>query len=92
MLFRSQFVKGDGTSLHIGVESAITALLVVADTEAMAQDTIYGRTEFMQLVGITESELQAIIEDGSKVQILLERMKADNPDLVTDMKRTGSYI
>ena len=46
----------------------------------------------MQLVGITESELQAIIEDGSKVQILLERMKADNPDLVTDMKRTGSYI
>ena len=88
----NQFVKGDGTSLHIGVESAITALLVVADTEAMAQDTIYGRTEFMQLVGITESELQAIIEDGSKVQILLERMKADNPDLLTDMKRTGSYI
>lgn len=88
----NQFVKGNGTSLHVGVESSITALLVVADTEAMAQDTIYGKTEFMQLVGITESELQAIIEYSDKVQILIDRMKEDNPDLVTDMKRKDSYL
>ena len=88
-----QFVKGDGTSLHAGEESLITALLVVEDTEAKPQQSVYGKTEFMQMVGITESELQAIIADRANVDKLIELMKADgNADLVTDMKRDKSYL
>ncbi len=87
-----QYVKGNGKSLHWGVESAITALLIVADTEALTQDSVYGKTEFMQLVGITESELRAVMEDSEKGPVLIEKMKQDNPDLVTDMKRTISYL
>ena len=88
-----QYVKGNGTSLHIGEDSMITALLVVSDTEAEPQMSVYGKTEFMQLVGITESEIQAIIEDPSNVKKLIELMKADgNEDLVTDMRRTKSYL
>ncbi len=87
-----QYVAGNNTSLHIGEESLITALITVPDTEVNTLDTIYGRTEFIQLVGITEQELQVIKEDPSKVEELVKLMKQDNPDLVTDMKRTKSYL
>lgn len=87
-----QYISGGGRSLHTGVESNITALLTISDTEAQAQDTLYGKTEFIQLVGITESELQALIQDRDNVYKLYDLMKKDNPDFVTDMKRTKSYI
>ena len=87
-----QYVAGDGTSLHIGEESKITALITVPDTEVNTLDTIYGKTEFIQLVGITEQELQAILKDYNNVSKLVELMKQDNPDLLTDMKRTKSYL
>ena len=88
-----QYVKGNGSSLHMGEDSMITALLLVSDTEAETQMSVYGKTEFIQLVGITESEIQAIIEDNSNVEKLIELMKADgNEDLVTDMRRTKSYL
>ena len=71
----------------------ITALLLVKDTEAESQISVYGKTEFIQLVGITESEMQAIIENKNNVPKLIELMKADgNQDLVTDMRRTKSYL
>lgn len=89
----NQFIRGDGTSLHIGTDSLITAILLVRDTEVESQMSVYGKTDFIQLVGITEAELQALIQDDSNVPLLIERMKADgNEDLVTDMKRTKSYL
>ena len=89
----NQYVKGSGTSLHIGTDSLITALLLVNDTEAEPQTSVYGRTEFIQLVGITEAELGAIMEDKNNIPELIERMKADgNVDLGTDMKRSKSYF
>lgn len=87
-----QYVKGNGESLHIGVDSKITALLLLPDTELETKDTIYGKTAFIQLVGITETEINAILEDRNTIQIILENMKKDNPYLVTDMMRTKSYI
>ena len=55
--------------------------------------SVYGKTEFIQLVGITESELQAIIADRNNIPKLIARMEADgNTDLVTDMRRSKSYF
>lgn len=87
-----EYISGGGNSLHIGVDSNITALLTISDTEAQTQDTLYGKTEFIQLVGITESELQALIKDRDNVHKLYNLIKKDNPDFVTDMKRSKSYI
>lgn len=88
----NQYIAGGGTSLHQGTDSMITALITVADTEAMPQETVYGRTEFIQLVGITEQEFQAIKGSQENLQLLIQRMKEENPDLVTDMSRTKSYL
>ncbi|MED1795121.1 suppressor of fused domain protein [Brevibacillus nitrificans] len=87
-----QFVAGNGTSIHIGVDSAITALLVVADTEAAGSDTVHGRVDFIQLVGITQNELKALKEDPGRAAVLVEAMKKENPFLITDMRRVKSYL
>lgn len=88
-----QFIKGNGSSLHLGEESQITALLLARDTEAKTQNSVYGKTEFIQLVGITNSEIQAIIENRNNISKLIRLMKADgNVDLVTDMRRSKSYL
>ncbi len=85
-------IPGNGTSLHIGVESLITALIVVNDTSVKTVDSLHGKVEFLQLVGITESELNAIKEDYDNIQVLIEKMKEDNPELITDMNRKKSYL
>lgn len=87
-----QYVSGNGKSIHIDVESAITALLVVNDTEAEGIDTVHGRVDFMQLVGITQRELEVLKEDHTQAGVLVENMKKDNPYLITDMKRMKSYL
>lgn len=87
-----QYIAGNGTSLHIGTESEITALITISDTEAQTLDTLYGKTEFIQLVGITQHELEVIIDDRENVHKLYELMKQENPDFVTDMTRTKSYL
>lgn len=89
----NQYVKGNGSSIQLGKDSLITALLLVDDTEAESQQSVYGTTKFIQLVGITESELEAIIEDPENIPQLIKLMKDDgNKDLVTDMKRARSYL
>lgn len=87
-----QYIAGNAASICRNRESMITALLTVSDTEAEAIDTVYGRTEFIQLVGITEQELEAIKSDTENAKRLVELMKADNPYLVTDLNRTKSYL
>ena len=87
-----QYIAGNGTSIHVGIESAITALVTVPDTEAMTQQSVYGRTDFIQLVGITEKELQAVKGSTEALKELVRRMREDNPDLVTDMGREKSYL
>lgn len=78
-----QYISGNGKSIHIGVESAITALLVVNDTEAEGIDTVHGRVDFLQLVGITQQELEILIEDYTQAKILVENMRKDNLYLIT---------
>ena len=62
------------------------------DTSAQTLDTLHGKVEFLQFVGITESELDPIREDSSNISLLVEKMKKDNPELITDMKRKKSYL
>ncbi len=87
-----QCVSGNGASLHIGTESMITALITVEDTSAKTQKTVHGKLGFVQLVGITEAELNSVKGDTDKIRDLVKLMKKDNPDLVTDMQRNFSYF
>ena len=85
-------MQNGGHPIRLEYETAITALLLVPDTEAKGIDTIYGRTDFIQLVGITEPELDMLKADHEKAQELAKRMQVGNPYLVTDLNRKHSYV
>lgn len=87
-----QFIQGNGTSLHIGTDSLITAAITVDDTTAKEQNSVHGKVGFIQIVGITEAELTALKEDHRNILKLIDLMKKDNPEMITDMKRGFSYL
>lgn len=88
-----QYVGGNGTSINLDKpDLKITGLLIVPDTEIEGKDTIHGRVDFLQLVGLTENEVHMIQADPSKAQELSRRLKEEYPYLETDMYRTKEYV
>lgn len=87
-----QYIAGNGSSICRDRSSLITSFFTVSDTEAAPVDTVYGKTEFIQLVGITERELTLLKADRKNARRLYEAMRGDNPFLVTDLSRGFSYL
>lgn len=85
-----QFVDGRGRPLD-GDASALTGFLVVPDTEVAGIPTLHGRVDFLQLVGVTQAEVDWIAETPETAPDRareLARLLADgNPRLVTDLAR-----
>ena len=81
-----QFVDGRGNPIRAGADTAVTSLIVVPDTEARGVDTLYGRLDFLQLVGITQEELSGLTT-REEVRALAERLGEADPWLVTDLER-----
>lgn len=73
-------------------DSNIDSFMVVRDTEVPTIETIHGRVEFMQFIGITREEFTACTADRSLRAVLVERLKEDYPDLAIDLSRTKNYI
>lgn len=89
----NQYVGGDGSAINRDdPDSDISSLLIVADTEVAGADTLHGRLEFMQLVGITWHELEAVMADREKIPTLFSALQKDYPYLETYMRRTKNYI
>lgn len=88
----NQFIVMDNDLFNIEDDLNIAAMLIVNDTEIECIDTIHGRVNFLQLVGITKTELEAIEKDYNEANIILENMKKENQNLVTDTKRTKNFI
>ena len=88
------YVLGNGESINREMpESKMTSLFIVSDNELQPQQTVYGETAFLQLVGITYSDAENLRENWSvNAPLLYERIKADNPDFVTDLSSTKSYL
>lgn len=74
------------------LNSAITGLAIVSDTTVAPIETVHGKVAFLQLVGLTQPELDALARDRMPLDGILERMRADDPELVLDMRRTKSYV
>ena len=71
------FMSNMGTPIKVGADSLITAILAVEDTEVPGIDTIYGRVDFLQFVGITSEEYEMLKADPTKVKPLVDAMKKD---------------
>ena len=90
--FEPYHVIGCSGSINTDVESKLTALLAVEDTEIQGVDTVYGRTDFIQFVGITAEEHEMLMEDPGKAPELANRIREKYPELETDLNRTESFV
>ncbi len=73
---------GQTTGIDADGSSQITGFLTMED-KLGTMDTPNGKVQFVQLVGATDAELKALVEDKTTVSALLEKL----PDGLTDYTR-----
>ena len=81
-----------GEPIRQGSDSALTSLLVVPDTEVAGVDSVHGRLDFLQLVGITDAELAWVTSEPTAAldrgrELAARLVASGNPMLVTDLAR-----
>ncbi len=84
----NQFIPARGP-IRLNTETDIVGFATCLDPQLGRIKTAHGEVSFIQLVGITQKELDYLMESPStqKVADFLEEMKKDNPLLVTDLNR-----
>ncbi|MFB6720020.1 suppressor of fused domain protein [Kribbella sp. NPDC056345] len=93
-----QFISGRGEPLRTESDTLLTSYVMAPDTEVPGIDTVHGRVDFIQLVGITQPELDWVAGESvegaaERAKDLLRRIADDgNPHLVTDLSRSHSYV
>ncbi|MEK4426496.1 suppressor of fused domain protein [Solibacillus sp. FSL K6-1523] len=83
------FASGDYLDANgpicLGADTQLTALAFIPDPELDTLHTPNGRVEFLQMVGITEDELEAMKVWNTRG--VLEAGKAEIPGYITDLSR-----
>ncbi|MEP6803498.1 MAG: suppressor of fused domain protein [Flavobacterium sp.] len=73
--------------IRLDTETDITALIIVADPEIEKIQTPHGEVTFLQIVGITTAEFDHLKENPETAQDLVNKLKENNPLLITDLTR-----
>lgn len=73
--------------IRLEYETEIRALVFVADSQLGEIETVHGKVKFLQMIGITQREYDLIREDKLDRFELIEKLKINNPLLITDLKR-----
>ena len=71
--------------IRLDTETEITALLFVADPEIEKIQTPHGEVTFLQVVGITTAEFEALKENPETAEELVNKLKENNPLLITEL-------
>ncbi len=74
---------GQTNGIDNGQKSKITGFITIPDIKAQPLKTAFGDMEFVQFIGVTDSELKAIINEKITVRQLYEKLGSD----LTDYKR-----
>ena len=80
--------------IRLNTDTKLVGVAFAPDPVLGGIDTPNGRVEFLQMVGITQRELDWLREDPSvgRVERLINMMRKDNPLLITDLKREKEYV
>ncbi|GAA4142037.1 suppressor of fused domain protein [Sphingobacterium kyonggiense] len=84
----NQFIPAKGP-IRLNTETDIVGFVCALDPELGKIQTAHGEVSFIQLVGITQKELDSLMEAPSQNQVasFIEDMKVNNPLLLTDLTR-----
>ena len=75
--------------IRLDTETEITGFVFVLDPELGKIHTPHGEVSFLQLVGITNSEVEQLKQNPSTAAVkeLIDHLKKDNPLLITNLNR-----
>ncbi|WP_108803879.1 suppressor of fused domain protein [Aquimarina sp. Aq107] len=82
------FIPANGP-IRLNTETNITAIAFVEDPKMGTIKTPNGNVQFLQMVGITTEEYEQLKQNPKtgETKIVLDRLKKENPLLITDLKR-----
>ncbi|MGS4344986.1 suppressor of fused domain protein [Myroides odoratus] len=75
--------------IRLEYDTDLVGIAFVQDPELGTIDTPHGRVDFLQMVGITQKELDQLWKDStwSATATLIDYLRQDNPLLITDLDR-----
>jgi len=84
----NHFIPANGP-IRLETETNITGVVFVLDPELGKINTPHGEVSFLQMVGITNEEVERIKQNPTvgEVQQLIDELKRSNPLLITDLER-----
>lgn len=84
----NEFIPAKGP-IRLNTDTDIVGLIFTVDPELGKIDTPHGEVAFLQMVGITSSELDRLQANPKREEVaqLIEELKVENPLLVTDLRR-----
>lgn len=84
----NQFIPANGP-IRLNTDTEITGFVTALDPKLGKMDTPHGEVSFIQLVGITQRELEQIRQDPTQESIerFIDEMKKENGLLITDLNR-----
>lgn len=80
------FMPANGP-IRLESDTDITALVFVEDPEIPKKQTPHGEVSFLQIMGITNAEYESILENPGTAEALVNKLKENNPLLITDLNR-----
>jgi len=80
--------------LRLNTDTKLVSVAFAPDPVPGGIDTSNGRVELLQMVGITQRELDWLHENQTtqRVEQLIDMMRKDNSLLITDLKRQKEYV
>lgn len=84
----NHYIPANGP-IRLNTDTKIVGFAFALDPELGKIDSPHGEVSFLQLVGITETELERLKANSkiSEVEKLITELKKDNPLLITDLNR-----
>jgi hypothetical protein len=73
--------------IRLDTQTQLRALVFVTDSQLGEIETVHGKVKFLQMVGITQKEYDLIKEGKLDRFELVEKLKFNNPLLITDLER-----
>lgn len=80
--------------IRLDSDTALVGFAFAPDPKLPTLATPNGEVQFLQLVGLTQSELDWLWQDPTRTRCseLIDKMRTDNPLLITDLRRSKSYV
>ena len=87
------FIPANGP-IRLECDTKLVGIAFAPDPQLGTIETPNGEVAFLQMVGITQEELDWLWQEPKtyKVEELINKMREDNPLLITDLKREKSYV